>query len=89
MRVIEGLAEDWRRTDERIGYLSDEIEAIAQQDAGCVRLVSPGIGPIISSAMVAAIGNGDAFSKGRDFAAWLGLVPKQISTGDRTILAAR
>ena len=36
--------------------------------------------------MVAAIGTGDAFSKGRDFAAWLGLVPKQISTGDRTIL---
>ena len=46
----------------------------------------PGIGPIISSAMVAAIGTGDVFSKGRDFAAWLGLVPKQISTGDRTIL---
>ena len=46
----------------------------------------PGIGPIISSAVVAAIGSGDVFSKGRDFAAWLGLVPKQISTGDRTIL---
>ena len=46
----------------------------------------PGVGPIISSAMVAAIGAGDAFAKGRDFAAWLGLVPKQISTGDRTIL---
>ena len=46
----------------------------------------PGIGPIISSAMVAAIGAGDAFSKGRDFAAWLGLVPRQMSTGDRTIL---
>jgi transposase len=46
----------------------------------------PGIGPIISSAMVAAIGNGSVFSKGRDFGAWLGLVPKQISTGDRTIL---
>ena len=46
----------------------------------------PGIGPIISSAMVAAIGAGDAFTKGRDFAAWLGLVPKQMSTGDRTIL---
>src|SRR5438132_9659009 len=42
--------------------------------------------PIISSAMVAAIGTGDVFSKGRDFGAWLGLVPKQISTGDRTIL---
>jgi transposase len=36
--------------------------------------------------MVAAIGTGDVFSKGRDFGAWLGLVPKQISTGDRTIL---
>jgi len=46
----------------------------------------PGIGPIISSAIVAAIGTGDAFSKGRDFGAWLGLVPKQMSTGDRTIL---
>ena len=85
--VIEGLAEDWRRLDERIEHLSGEITALARQDAGCKRLVSvPGIGPIISSAMVAAIGTGDAFSKGRDFAAWLGLVPKQISTGDRTIL---
>ena len=46
----------------------------------------PGIGPIISSAMVAAIGVGEVFTKGRDFAAWLGLVPKQISTGDRTVL---
>jgi transposase len=45
----------------------------------------PGIGPIISSAVVAAIGTGDVFSKGRDFGAWLGLVPKH-STGDRTIL---
>jgi transposase len=43
-------------------------------------------GPIISSAIVAAIGTGDVFSRGRDFAAWLGLVPRQISTGARTIL---
>ena len=41
---------------------------------------------IISSAMIAAIGNGAVFSKGRDFGAWLGLVPRQMSTGDRTIL---
>ena len=87
VHLIESLAGDWRRFDERIEGLSDEIEAIARQDAGCERLMSvPGIGPIISSAMVAAIGTGDTFSKGRDFAAWLGLVPKQMSTGDRTIL---
>ena len=87
LRILEDLAGDWRRLDERVEGLSNEIEAIAQQDAGCERLMSvPGIGPIISSAMVAAIGAGDVFSKGRDFAAWLGLVPRQISTGDRTIL---
>jgi Transposase IS116/IS110/IS902 family len=45
----------------------------------------PGVGPIISSTMVAAIGGGEIFPKGRDFAAWLGLVPRQISTGDRTM----
>jgi transposase len=87
VRLIEGLASDWRRLDDRIESLSGEIGALARRDGGCERLMSvPGIGPIISSAMVAAIGNGDAFAKGRDFAAWLGLVPKQISTGDRTIL---
>ena len=87
VRGIEDLAGDWRRLDERIEGLSAEIEAIARLDAGCQRLMSvPGIGPIISSATVAAIGTGDTFGKGRDFAAWLGLVPKQISTGDRTIL---
>jgi transposase len=87
VRVIEDLTHDWRRLDQRIEGLSEEIEGIARQDIGCERLMSvPGIGPIISSAMVAAIGAGDAFSKGRDFAAWLGLVPRQMSTGDRTIL---
>jgi transposase len=86
-RLIEGLAGDWRRLDERIEGLSAEIDVLARADTGCERLMSvPGIGPIISSAMVAAIGTGDAFTKGRDFAAWLGLVPRQMSTGDRTIL---
>src|SRR6516162_10263821 len=87
LRIIEELAGDWRRLDQRIDGLSGEIEALARQDQACSRLMTvPGIGPIISSAMVAAIGTGDVFSKGRDFGAWLGLVPKQISTGDRTIL---
>ena len=87
MRIIADLAGDWHRLDERIDGLSTEIEALAHQDAGCARLMTvPGIGPIVSSAMVAAIGSGSVFSKGRDFGAWLGLVPRQISTGDRTIL---
>ena len=87
LRVVEDLAEDWRRLDARIEGLSSEIVALARQDQACVRLMTvPGIGPLISSAMVAAIGAGEVFSKGRDFGAWLGLVPKQISTGDRTIL---
>jgi transposase len=89
LRILEDLTTDWRRLDTRIEELSSEIEALARQDKGCERLMSvPGIGPIISSAMVAAIGAGDAFSKGRDFGAWLGLVPKQLSTGDRTILGS-
>src|SRR5437868_6005470 len=59
VRMIEELAGDWRRLDERIEGLSSEIQAVALQDAGCERLMSvPGIGPIISSAMVAAIGAG-------------------------------
>jgi transposase len=89
LRVIEELAGDWRRLDGRIDGLSHEIEALARQDPACERLMTvPGIGPIISSAMVAAIGDGAVFAKGRDFGAWLGLVPQQISTGDRTILGA-
>ena len=85
--MIEDLAADWRRLDARIERLSDEIARLSLQDSGAKRLMSvPGIGPVISTAVVAAIGAGDGFSKGRDFAAWLGLVPKQISTGDRTIL---
>jgi len=62
LRVIEELAGDWRRLDQRIDGLSGEIEALARQDQACSRLMTvPGIGPIISSAMVAAIGTGDVF----------------------------
>src|SRR5262249_22326761 len=85
--IIEDLSSDWRRLDERIEHATAEIELLASDSEACRQLMSvPGIGPIIASAMVAAIGNGAAFAKGRDFAAWLGLVPKQMSTGDRTIL---
>jgi transposase len=60
-RIIEGLADEWRRLAERIEEVSSEIEALAKQDSGCERLMTaPGIGPIISSAVVAAIGTGEA-----------------------------
>jgi transposase len=87
VRLIEDLADDWRRLDARIDIVTSEIGAAASQDADCRRLMgAPGIGPITASAMVAAIGDGSAFARGRDFGAWLGIVPKQLSTGDRTIL---
>jgi ABC-type uncharacterized transport system substrate-binding protein len=87
INLIGELIQDWRHLDQRIASVSTEIEALAKQDESCQRLMSiPGIGPIISSAVVAAIGNGTGFKQGRDFAAWLGLIPKQESTGDRTIV---
>jgi transposase len=87
LRLIAELNEDWCRLDERLEALSAEIESLSDNDAACQRLMTvPGIGPIISSAVVAAIGTGSGFKQGRDFAAWLGLVPKQESTGDRTKL---
>jgi transposase len=87
IRIIEALAADWRRLDERVEEISTEIETLARKEAPCQRLMTvPGIGPIISSATVATIGTGDMFAKGRDFGAWLGMVPKQLSTGGRTIL---
>ena len=87
VHMIEGLATDLHHLDERLDALTAEIEALAGSDEACRRLMTiPGIGPIIASAMVATIGDGSAFRRGRDFGAWLGLVPRQISTGDRTIL---
>src|SRR6516162_1700083 len=87
IHMIEDLCTDWRHLDKRIETVSKEIETLSEQDDGAKRLMTvPGIGPIISIATVAAIGTGEVFSKGRDFGAWLGLVPKQMSTGGRTIL---
>jgi transposase len=87
VRLIEELTEDWRRLDDRVDAVTSEVQALARQDESCQRLMSvPGIGSLTASAVVATIGNGAAFSKGRDFGAWLGLVPKQLSTGDRTVL---
>jgi transposase len=85
--LIVGLYEDWVHLDERIETIAGEIEQIGEKEANCRRLTSvPGIGPLISTAVVAAIGTGEAFERGRDFGAWLGLVPRQYSTGGRSIL---
>jgi transposase len=79
VRLIEELADDWRRLDDRVDAVTGEVQVLARQDEGCRRLMSvPGIGALTASAVT--IGNGAAFTKGRDFGAWLGLVPKQLST---------
>src|SRR5215472_556802 len=86
-RLILGLYEDWCDLDERIEAVTGEIEALSHAEVKCQRLMSvPGIGPLISTALVAAIGTGEAFDRGRDLGAWLGLVPRQYSTGGRSIL---
>ena len=78
IRIMEDLSGDWRRLDERIEHITKEIEVLAGTDVNCGQLMTvPGIGPIVASATVAAIGNGAAFARGRDFAAWLGLVPNR------------
>src|SRR6516162_7723256 len=66
VRLIADLSEDWRRLDDRIAIVSAEIEALVEEDGACQRLMTvPGIGPIISSAVVAAIGDGAGFRQGR------------------------
>jgi transposase len=65
--LIVGLYEDWLWLDERIETITKEIEEISQREGNCVRLMSvPGVGPLISTAVVAAIGTGEAFDRGRE-----------------------
>ena len=60
-RILKDLAQDWRRLDDRIEAVTDEIDALSKNTELCRHLMTiPGIGPIISSAVVAAIGNGAA-----------------------------
>jgi len=88
MRIlIDLLWAEWKTVENQIEGLSRELERISAAGAGCTRLRRiPGIGPIVATAIVAAIGNGAAFRKGCDFAAWLGVVARQYSTGGKTRL---
>ncbi|MEA1086472.1 IS110 family transposase [Sphingomonas sp. CD22] len=75
--------------DERIAALDKEIARRAREDEVARRLMTiPGIGPITATAIAAIAPPAETFAKGRDFAAWLGLVPKQASTGGKQKLGA-
>jgi hypothetical protein len=82
--LLDFLWQEWKGLQLQIESLNTELEQIASSDPSCVRLQQiPGVGPLVSTAVVSALGNGAAFKKGREFAAWLGLVPRQWSTGAR------
>jgi transposase len=87
--LIAMLWSEWKDLELQIDEMNSEMERIASSDDACRRLRQiPGIGPLVATAIVASIGNGAAFSKGREFAAWLGLLPNQRSTGGKTKLGA-
>lgn len=82
--LIEDMRAEWAELDRRITTFDDELAARARSDEAARRLATiPGIGVLNATALVAAIGSGAAFARGRDLAAWLGLVPRQITTGGR------
>jgi transposase len=85
--LVSLLWSEWKDLEQQIVAMNEEVEQIASSDSACQRLRQiPGIGPLIATAIVAAIGNGAAFHKGREFASWLGLVPRQHSTGGKARL---
>lgn len=88
MRAL--AAELWRQILDlkaRAETLTGELTRLAEGDEACRRLLTvPGIGPLTATALVAAIGNGSEFRRGRELAAFLGLVPRQYSTGGKPTL---
>jgi transposase len=82
--LIEDMRAQWAEMDRRIGAFDDEMSLHAKEDEAARRLATiPGIGVLNATALIAAIGSGAAFARGRDLAAWLGLVPRQITTGGK------
>lgn len=81
--VIE-ICDEWRDLDRRIEVLNAEFKEHVREHEAARRLITiPGIGVLNATALTAAIGDGSAFGRGRDLAAWLGLVPRQVTTGGR------
>jgi transposase len=85
--VFQGLYDDLKRLNEEIDCHTESLRKLAKDNEYCQRIATlPGIGPITATAMVAKIGNGSEFKKGRELSAYLGLVPKQHSSGDKQML---
>jgi transposase len=81
------LFEHFRALDRQVDELEREINVWHREDTASQRLLAiPGIGPLTASALVASVGDAKVFHNGRQFAAWLGLVPRQSSTGGKTTL---
>jgi len=86
-QLIARLREHWQQLELQIDQCMEEIDLIVSPNDDCRRLVSiPGIGSLGATALVAAVGNATTFRKGRELAAWLGLVPRQWSTGGKPTL---
>ena len=73
-----------RDLEAKIAALDARVRRLARENASCRRLSEvPGIGPIVATGMVATVGDARSFDSGRSFAAWLGLTPRQQSTGGK------
>ncbi len=82
--LLRVLADHLRALEERLATLDRRLLEIARADTACARLAAvPGIGPVIATALAAAVGDAKAFGSGRHLAAWLGLVPRQHSSGGK------
>ena len=87
MALLADMATELGTINQKVAALDREIKSVAGADDDMRRLMEiPGVGPTIATALVAAVGNGKAFGKGRDLAAWLGLVPRQVTTGGKAKL---
>ena len=85
--LLADMLAEWEAIDRRIAAFDEEFAAFARSDERARRLATiPGIGPLIASALVAAVGDARSFARGRDLAAWLGLVPRQATTGGKAKL---
>ena len=86
-QLLNDLYLEFVHLDERVDALEETLKALCAQSEDCQRLLTiPGVGLLSATALVAAIGDIRAFKNGRELAAWLGLVPRQHSTGGKTTL---